>query len=172
MAQAGTGSTVVSDLLLTRRQGLTAAAVLLGAGVLAACSSGDGSTTTATAAPTAANPLAPTLTDEAALIALYDQSIAALPDLAKFLQPIRDQHAEHLSALGGSAEQQASATASSTLAADPTAAIATLIEAERSASKQRIDASLDATDAQTVRTLVYIAASEAAHVPALKDLNP
>jgi hypothetical protein len=57
------------------------------------------------------------------------------------------------------------------LPTDPRAAIGVLIDAERSAMRQRIDACVAATDPETARTLTFIAASEGSHVPALKDLQ-
>lgn len=163
-------------ILLTRRQGLMAAATVAGAAVLAACSSD--ATPSGSSAAAASASADPAITDEIALLALYDRTIAALPDLARYLAPIRDQHAQHVTALGGSPDlgsagaTAGTASAAPGIAADPTAAITTLIDAERSAAKQRIDASVDATAPERVRTLVFIAASEASHVPTLKDLNP
>jgi hypothetical protein len=163
------------EAALTRRQGLLGVLALGGLGglALAACSSP--ATPDQTVAPSAsAAPVSPAVADEQALIARYDATIVAFPALAAALTTIRDQHGEHLVALGV-ADSAPAATASDaplSLPTDPRAAIGVLIDAERSAMRQRIDACVAATDPETARTLTFIAASEGSHVPALKDLQP
>ncbi|MCX6431625.1 MAG: hypothetical protein NTX29_02175 [Actinobacteria bacterium] len=70
-------------------------------------------------------------------------------------------------ALGGSTN----ATAEVRAPADITAALAALVSAEHAASRDRIRACVDSPDPETARLLALIGASEAAHVPALRDLR-
>ena len=51
------------------------------------------------------------------------------------------------------------------------AAIANLMAAEREAARSRIRACVAADDAELARLLTFIGASEASHVPALRDLG-
>jgi len=162
---------VVARAVLTRRQGLFALALAATGTALAACTSSAAPPASSTAVPTAA-PVSPTVADEQSLVLLYDQAIAAQPSLAAVLQPIRDQHLQHLTALGSAAPEGSapalSGSASTTSASSAKATLQSLIDAETSAAQQRADAAVTATDPQQARTLTFIAASEASHVPALK----
>ncbi len=157
---------------ITRRQGLRALALIGPIGVLAACTDDSaplpGPSTTITAEPAPAEASA---ADEAALIARYDTVLGAFPDadadVLAALTAIRDQHAQHRDALGG-AEAQPDP---SPVPADVTQALTALIAAEREAGKARIRACVSAEDPETARLLTLIAASESAHVPALRDLR-
>jgi hypothetical protein len=163
------------EAALTRRQGLLGVLALgaFGGLALSACSSP--ATLDQTVAPSAtAAPVPPAVADEHALITRYDATIAAFPALAAGLTAIRNQHGEHLVALGvaASAPVSTASDAPLSLPTDPRAAIGALIDAERAAMRQRIDACVAATEPETARTLTFIAASEGSHVPALKDLQP
>ena len=157
-----------SVLSLTRREGLTALAVLGPVGLLAACSGGSDlepvtpTTLPATVATAAA-------AQEQELVVLYDAVIGALPDLAPSLRPIREQHVRHASTL------DASSRPSPTPIDVPETldrALVSLVAAERRAMRQRIDSCVEADVADLARTLAFIAASEASHVPALRALRP
>ena len=154
--------------MLTRRQGLTAVAVLGPIGFLAACSSsGDPEPPASSSLPaTVATAVA---AQEQQLVALYAAVIAAYPDLAEPLQEISAQHAAHAATL----DPDSTPASPSTVELPETAAeaVVALASAERRAMRQRIDACVEATDAGLARTLAFIAASEGSHVPALRDLR-
>jgi hypothetical protein len=149
---------------LTRREGLLLA-LALPVATAAACSS-DAAPPEPTTAPTAAED--PTVADEQALLGRYEATAAAHPALAEALAPLADQHRAHLAALGApDAEPRPPAE----VAAVPAAALAALVQAERSASRQRIDACVEAEAADRARLLAFIAASEAGHVAALTRID-
>ncbi len=155
--------------VLTRRAGL-ALLVALPAGLLAACAGDDAATGTAQPAPNGSS--APTVADPAAeeadLVALYDAVLAAFPGSVAndLLTALRDQHAQHRDALGGAGSP---ATTSPAVPATLDAALASLATTERQAARSRTRACVAATDDGQARLLSLIAASEAAHVPALRD---
>jgi hypothetical protein len=162
-------------VVLTRRRGLALAALAVPTVLLAACSSDDG----AAPVPTGAGSASPGAVDattrqESALIASYDAVLAAFPDLttesAAILASIRDQHAQHRDALGGAPDAEVAAAV--TPAAGLDATLRGLIAAERDASRVCVRACVEAADADVARTLAFIGASEASHVPALRDLRP
>lgn len=103
--------------------------------------------------------------DEIALIEAYEAAIAADPTGIEILTRIRDEHAEHLRALGW---QAVSATPSSS--ARPRVGKAALLRAERRAARQRADGARDAADAEQAQILALIAASESQHVVTLESL--
>jgi hypothetical protein len=160
---------------ITRRQGLVGLASLGALGVLAACSSTpEPEQTVAPTTPPTVSPDAEALANEHELIARYDATLATFPAIAAILQPIRDQHAQHAAALGGAASPDPTSSGP-TLPALPTdtrAAVGALIDAERSAMRQRISACVAASAPETARLLTFIAASEGSHIPALKDAQP
>ena len=157
---------------ITRRRGLQALALIGPIGLLAACTDtaapepGPSGTVTAEPAPAEAS-----AADESLLIARYDTVLGAFADadagVLATLTAIRDHHAQHRDALGGAAPQDDRSAAPPTLAT----ALAELITAERKAGKARVRACVAAGNAETARLLTLIAASEAAHVPALRDLR-
>ncbi len=107
----------------------------------------------------------------AATVALgdrYDAVIKALPDLAKRLEPIRDAHRAHVTALtdaiGGPAPSNTPARQSDPGAA--AAALAGLAEAERTARDEAIDACM-AASARLAPLLGAIAAARASHAEAV-----
>ncbi len=157
---------------ITRRQGLRALALIGPIGVLAACTteSSPQPEPSGTAMPEPA-PAEASAAEEAAMIARYDAVLAALPDAAPdllaSLTSIRDQHVQHRDALGG-AEPATDPSPAPKTAAE---AITGLIAAERKAGRSRVRACVAATEPETARLLSLIAASESAHVPALRDLR-
>lgn len=165
---------------ITRREGLLAAALLVPAGLVAACSGGDDATATATSDASGSTGGASTdvggtlasevAADEASLIAMYDAAIAAMPegdDRLALLTAIRDQHSAHLDALA--AEPAATDTTTMPSAAD--AVIPRLARAERQAARSRIRAAEEA-DPALARLLVFLAASESAHAAELREARP
>ena len=104
---------------------------------------------------------------EQALIAAYDAVILAHPSLTGALRPIRDEHKAHLSACGVHGSTAPAVTATSTARA----AISALITAEISAARAHSRAAHQAADSHWVRTLTFLAASEASHVPALRTVR-
>ena len=158
---------------MTRREGLIALALLAPVGLIAACS---GSTEPPPGSATAPTPPTDLATDvaaeESALIATYEAVLTAAPGLSDeaiaLLTLIRDQHVQHRDALGGAAESQTPSKGPSPATAD--AAVKDLIAAEREAARSRIRACVAADDADLARLLTFIGASEASHVPALRDL--
>lgn len=146
------------------RRGFIAGAVA-GALALAGCTSGP-----PTAADTGTDRVrAQVAADEASLIAQYATTIAALPQLAASLQPIMQEHQAHLAAMGARATE--SATPAGRPPGSPDQALAALADAERAAAQQRREACVASGDAELARILALIAASEAAHIPALGGIR-
>jgi len=154
--------------LVTRRQGLLAAALLGPLAALAACGS-ESEPAAALSEQASPEPALETsvAAEESVLIAHYDAVIAGLGEgreaLVLALRELQGQHVAHRTSLGGGADSDPSALPDS-----PT--LASLIKAERAATKARINACVDTTDPELARLLTFIAASEASHVPALKAL--
>lgn len=154
---------------LTRREGLLALAVLAPAGLLAACSgSAEPPSGSASASAPPVDLAGEVAAEESALIAAYDAVLAGAAGLdaatTDLLTLIRDQHAQHRDALGGAAEALAPSSA------PPSATVTGLVAAERDAARSRIRACVAADDAELARLLAFIGASEASHVPALRDV--
>ena len=149
---------------ISRRALLAALGSATVVGAVAACGSAD------PAAPSTAAPSErsrqDSANDEQALLDAYDAVMAAFPDLSTALVEIRAQHADHLQALGGSGV----ASPSFTVPATDTAALEALRAMERAASRSRRTACLSTSDADLAGLLTFIAASEASHAPALRDL--
>lgn len=158
----------------TRREGLLALALAGPVALLAGCTNdADEPAEDLASATGGADTASAAAADEAALVARYEAALSEVPedraDLREALAEIRDQHRAHLSALGGADEADATAGAPAT--AGTSALLASLIEAERAAFRDRVRACVDARDPEQARLLSLIAASEAAHVPALRDLR-
>ena len=173
--------------LLVRSTGL--AGVFAGAGVLSACGSGattagdstagnsgagDSAAGDSTAGGSGASPVATdaqiniaVATSERALIALYTATISAFAQLAPSLEPLLRQHEEHLAATGVEVPDPPAQNPPSNLPA----AIAALRQAELIAALERRESCLLASEPDFVRTLTFIAASEASHVAALKTVG-
>ncbi|MGV1035841.1 MAG: hypothetical protein ACOYD0_02290 [Candidatus Nanopelagicales bacterium] len=141
------------------RRALLATAAVLPVGLVAACNS-SGSASDPDDAVKAAVAAA-----EQQLVDLYDAAISAFPALGPTLQPIRSQHAEHMSAVGdtptGSGE---SAALSATTA---TGALRELAGQERRAAGQRVSSCVDADASDLAWLLSLIGASESQHAAAL-----
>jgi hypothetical protein len=154
---------------LTRRTVLGGSAVL-GLALLAGCTSDPDPAPSGSSTPTPdadAQVRDTVAAEEAALIALYDAAIAAHPDLAADLTPLRDQHVEHADAMGSAS---LSAPAVAGVGSRPQA-LAALRDAEQRAIAQRTSACEAATGIDTARTIALIAASEAGHVEYLRALT-
>lgn len=153
---------------ITRRDGLRLALLAAPAVLVAACSSDDAAPAPSTSAPAPAADVS--ARDESLLIAEYDAVLGAFPDLpaetTALLTAIRGQHVEHRDALGGAPDAEAV-----TAPATAEAALGRLLTVEREAARSRVTACVDAQDPQAARLLAFIGASEAAHVPALKDVR-
>jgi hypothetical protein len=157
---------------ITRREGLIALALVGPAALLASCTSD-----TAEPAPSASGTVPPegaaepVAAAEAALVAAYDAAISALPDadpaVIALLTTIRDQHAAHRDALGGTSAVPDAPPQPATEAA----VIDELLAAERQAARDRIDACVASPDPELARLLAMIGASEASHVPALREVR-
>ncbi|MFM8894098.1 MAG: ferritin-like domain-containing protein [Actinomycetales bacterium] len=108
---------------------------------------------------------------ELALIAQYQSTIAAFPDLGASLMALAEQHRAHLAAMGdafaGAEIPSGQQTTPIQQGSSAQQAVAALAEVERAAAQQRRQSCLDAQDPGLARTLAFIAASEASHVPAL-----
>jgi hypothetical protein len=160
----------------TRRDGLLAIALLGPMTMLVACTQdaepdATGSSASDSAPGTTVEAGSAEAVDEARLIARYDAVLSA-PDAVPaaalaLLTSIRDQHIAHRDALGGASPAPAPADPAGTWQA----ALADLVDAERVASKSRIRACVESADPETARLLTLIGASEAAHVPALRELS-
>lgn len=160
----------------SRRDGLKAAVLLGPVALLAACTDDSPPEADASASGGSAAGAAPELgtaeaVDESRLISAYDAVLADADDVPAaaraVLQSIRDQHVAHRDALGGAPAAPGPATP---IGAWP-GALADLVAAERAASRSRIRACVESADAELARVLTLIGASEAAHVPALRELG-
>ncbi len=153
--------------LLTRSTGL--AGVFAGAGVLSACGSGATTASGNEASPaiSGAQVNVTVATSERALIAQYTSTISAFPQLTPSLEPLLRQHEEHLAATGVEVPDPPDQPPPS----DLLVAIAALSQAELTAALERRESCLLASDPDFVRTLTFIAASEASHVAALKTVR-
>ncbi len=105
---------------------------------------------------------------ETALVALYVQAIAALPDLEPALSVIRDQHTAHAVAMGAQPDAQGAAPTS--VPATAAQVLQGLIDAERAAVGARTAACVGAPEAELARVLTLITASESSHVPYLTSI--
>ena len=128
---------------------------------LAACSTNEGVTVTSSD-----DVVRQAVADsEQGLLGRYDATIAAYPALAEKLRPLRDQHAEHLAAVGSTTrdgDQQAASVAKTSAAA-----VQALTAAERTAATERTVACGQATSADLIWILALIATSEAQHAAVL-----
>lgn len=157
---------------ITRREGLIALALAGPAALLASCTS-DTAEPQPTASPTqsAEGAAESVAAAEALLVASYEAAIAALPDadpaVIALLTGIRDQHTAHRDALGGTSAVPDGPPQPAAQAA----VIDELLAAERQAARDRIDACEAAPDPELARLLAMIGASEASHVPALREVR-
>ena len=162
---------MLSDM---RRPGLTRREILGGSvllGVLVACTADPSPGPTATSSGPGPEPDATVRADvaqqEADLIALYDATLAAHPDLTEALTPIRAEHAAHAEAMGVTT----TATPPASVASVRGEALANLIEAEQQAVALRTAACEACAEADLARTTALIAASEAGHAEFLRGVG-
>src|SRR5262245_39252438 len=143
----------------TRRGLLKAVGSGLSVGILAGCGVFD-----RTEPEPPADPLLPLLIQTRALVSAYDGFLAEHPDRAARLQPLRDTHAAHVTALAAVVVQPSPAPPASPSAAPAT--LAQLKALETAAARAAYDACLAATD-QRITLLGEIAAARATHVVVL-----
>lgn len=128
---------------------------------LAACSS-DGQTPVSDADASVRDEVTSSEND---LIKRYDATISAYPSLAERLKPIREQHSEHLAAVGGTdAPTDLKGVVVPKTAA---AAINELVVAEREAANARRNSSVKAAGSELIWSLALIATSESEHAAVL-----
>lgn len=159
------------DSRLTRRA-LIGSGLLLGTSLVAGCTSGPapGPDPSPTPTPEADADVAvreSVAGDEAAIIALYDAVIAAYPNLAGDLTPLRDEHRAHAEAMGAALPAEPAPAAPAT----QPQALAALLDAEQQAVGQRTAACEASETADVARTIALIAASEAGHAEYLRSLT-
>lgn len=111
------------------------------------------------------------LVNELTLIAAYAGAIQTFPQLRGTLSAIADQHRAHARELGATEDELDAITATEPTAQRIKPAITELIDREREAAQQRAKSAQQSTDTENVRTLTFIAASEASHVPELIDVR-
>ncbi|MCH9817016.1 MAG: hypothetical protein K0U64_11320 [Actinomycetia bacterium] len=112
-----------------------------------------------------------TVASEQELIALYSAVIAAIPNLAGALDPIRTQHTQHLSAIAADLAQAPEPAPAPTVPANRAAALNLLRKAERTAARLRTETAVVAEDTEVIELLVRIGASEASHNAYLQKIN-
>jgi negative regulator of sigma E activity len=151
-----TGSVRNGDHGGPTRRDLLRVGVGLSAGLLAGCGIFDSDRV-----EPAPDPLLPLLTQARDLVAAYDGFLAAHPDRAARLQPVREAHAAHVTALAAVVVQPSSAPAASPSPAPAT--IAQLKALESAAAKAAYTACLASTD-DRVTLVGEIAAARATHV--------
>jgi hypothetical protein len=110
------------------------------------------------------DPLLPLLTQARDLVSAYDGFLAAHPDRAARLQPLRDAHAAHVTALAAVVVQPSGAPSAAQSAAPAT--LAQLKALESAAAKSAYDACLAASD-ERVTLVGEIAAARATNVGVL-----
>lgn len=169
---------------LTRRRALG----VLGAGSAALAVAACTRTTTPPVDPMTKDALGALYRETIAIIATYDQAIAASPALTRLLGPMRDDHRQHAVAIaslvgapdphipagvnpsgvpaGGTPSPIAPAPTSSVAPVDPATSRATITAAEKTAQLNTVKACNEA-DSARVAVLASIAASRACHVAAL-----
>ncbi|MDX2709093.1 hypothetical protein PV350_40550 [Streptomyces sp. PA03-6a] len=182
----GRGTVPLSNI--PRRRAVRAALVLpAAAGLLGGCSDGTRPEGTSAKGSPAADATAAlrkrAARDSAALLAQYDATVAAHPDLVKQLQPLRAEVARHAQAFGTSARAASpsaapssssspmsspSPSASPSVPAGAAAALSALAAAERTLADARATALLDAPP-ELARLLASVAACGAGHVLLLKE---
>ena len=101
---------------------------------------------------------------EQGLIRQYDAAIAAYPSLESKLAPLRDQHVEHLTAVGGQPSNDSGSQSTPKTAA---AAVQQLTASERKAAAERTASCGKATSGDLIWNLALIASSESQHAAVL-----
>jgi dsDNA-specific endonuclease/ATPase MutS2 len=154
---------------VSRRVLLTATPLALA--TLAACGTNTTDQANDAESPTTDEDQGPDLADELTLIAAYTGAIESFPQLRGTLNAIADQHRAHARQLGAGEEELAAIAATLPGSEKIKPAITELIELERAAAKMRASSAQRSTDTDNTRTLTFIAASEASHVPELIDVR-
>nr|WP_060906247.1 hypothetical protein [Streptomyces scabiei] len=162
-----------------------------GAGLLAGCSSGgEGSDAAGSGPSVLERARARVARDSEALVERYDAVIAAHPDLAALLTPLRAEVVRHARAFGGgkaagaseagageasaspsgsaSASVSPSPSSSSPAPEDPEAALSELAAAERSLADRRARALLE-VPGEVARLMASVAAAGAGHAYVLTE---
>lgn len=122
--------------------------------------------------PSGPDPQSRDLADERDLLAAYDATIAAHPDLADRLGPMREDHARHVEALAGLLSASTSPSASATsvpppeVPAERAGALAALRSAEQNAAAARTDSCV-AASGDRAALLGSVAACESSHAAVL-----
>ncbi len=150
---------------LDRRRFILGTLTAVGAVTVASCG-GQAATPTSESADDAVR--SEVAAGEQALIDQYTATITAYPQLAASLTPIMQQHQAHLAAMTIAAPSAVAMASAPT----PQAAVTALADAERAGALARGNSCRAATGADLARTLAFIAASEASHVPALREVRP
>lgn len=162
-----------------RRRSLLVGAA--GAGLLAGCSAGGEGSDSAGGSPSVvAKARARVVKDSGGLVKRYDAVIAAHPDLAALLTPLRAEVVRHARAFGaGKDARPAAASASpsgspsasaspSPVPEDPRAALAELAAAERRLADTRAKALLE-VPGEMARLMASVAAAGAGHAYMLTE---
>lgn len=137
---------------------------LVGAGVSAGVLSGCGLLDRDGPEPAPPDPLLPLLAETRALVAAYDGFLQGHPDRAARLQPLRDTHAAHVTALAAVVVQPS--TGPSASPSDAPGTVAALKSLESAGAKSAYDACL-AAPTERVTLLGEIAAARTTHVGVL-----
>ena len=160
---------------LARRQvlqGAIAAPVLGATAVaLAACGGNEPPPEAVDVAPSPTVEKSEALLDELALIGAYEGTLAIYPELRGSLAGISEQHRAHARELGATEEDFTDLEPIPPKAANAREAITNLISRERRAAEQRAQTAEQSESAEQVRAFTFIAASEASHVPELRDVR-
>jgi hypothetical protein len=143
----------------TRRELLRLTGLGLSAGILAGCGLLDREDPVPPA-----DPLMPLLAQARDLVAAYDGYLAAHPERAGRLQPVREAHAAHVTALTAVVVQPSPAPSAASSPAPAT--LAQLKAVESAAAKAAYDLCL-ATAGQRVTLVGEIAAARATHLAVL-----
>lgn len=104
---------------------------------------------------------------EASLLAAYDATMAAYPDLVAVLTQIRAEHLDHAESMGVSL---GSGTTASAVAPTRAAALTALVDAEQQAIALRTAACEESMATDLARITALIAASEAGHAEYLRGI--
>lgn len=108
--------------------------------------------------------------EKVALLGEYDTALAARPELAKELAPLRAAHAAHLVALGAPTQIDATPSPSPGPAESRDAMLRRLAAAEKAAAQERISQCAGLRSGTLARLLAAIGGAEAAHESVLRDL--
>ena len=143
------------------RRGILQAAAVTPLALLAACRSDAGSGEQTDVDDAVRQAVA---ASEQGLIRQYDAAIAAYPALESKLTPLRDQHVEHLTAVGGQPSNDSGSQSTPKTAA---AAVQQLTASERKAAAERTASCGKATSGDLIWNLALIASSESQHAAVL-----